>query len=115
MMTWTTFSRSWGNLIESLDGIKWFLVIVCAWITLLFCFLLLAGCQTESVPPAPPIAVASVDSFCSAYKRVIGTEHEGASLHSAARPVKERIAANDALYRCECQGWDNPICARVKH
>lgn len=86
---------------------QWFVWLVGVWFVLLVC-ILLAGCQTDSTPA--PSVVASVDSFCSAYKRVINTEHEGTSLKPAARSVKERIAANDALYRCECEHWDNPIC-----
>lgn len=95
------------TFLRSLDGVKWFVFLLCGWLTLLLCAVL-AGCVGAEAP------VASVNSYCTAYKRVITTEHEGASLHSALRPVKERIAANDALYRCECEQWNNPICQKVK-
>lgn len=87
-----------------------------AWIVILVLLiaavlLLQFGCAaTEGNGAAKPAAV--VNSYCSVYQRVIRNEQEGASLHAAARPVKERIAANDSLYRCACEGWDNPICKR---
>lgn len=51
-----------------------------------------------------------VNSFCHVYHRVIRSTEEGAALGAAPREVRERIAVNDTLYRCECEHWDNPVC-----
>jgi hypothetical protein len=66
----------------------------------------LGACQSVGQPPA------AINSFCRAYQRVIRSPEEGASLAGAHRLVKERVAANDTLYRCECEHWDNPVCAK---
>lgn len=65
---------------------------------------LLTGCQAVGERPLV------TDSFCHVYQRVIRSEAEGASLASAERPVRERIATNDSLYRCQCQG-EEKFCA----
>lgn len=64
-----------------------------------FCFLF---CTVETEAPA--------DSFCAAYERVIRSELDGAEIGTVSRAVRQRIARNDALYRCVCQNWQHPVC-----
>lgn len=54
-----------------------------------------SGCETLN----PNLPTAS-DSFCTAYQRVIQAQGEGAI--QALRPVKNRIAANEKTYICNC-------------
>lgn len=98
MMSSTTFSRSWGKT----KGMHWSVIST---LLLLLGSAILAGCVADGT--TPPLAV---NSYCAVYQRVIRSEEEGASLHHTHRTVKERIAANDTLFRCECEGWDNPVC-----
>ena len=42
----------------------------------------------------------ATDSYCSAYQRVIQAKGEGTI--TAARSVKNRIAANEKTYVCNC-------------
>lgn len=69
----------------------------------MLCFgLLIMFCdQPKTVP---------IDSFCTSYERVIRNRGDGAI--TAPLSVKQRIAANDVVYRCTCQGWTDPICRR---
>lgn len=64
-----------------------------------FCFLF---CAVEGE--------AAADSFCQAYERVIRDPGDSASLQAARLSLQKRTARNDALYRCQCEGWKNPIC-----
>jgi hypothetical protein len=68
----------------------------------------LAACATLPTAATPQRATSL--SFCRVYHRVILTEADGASLASADQAVRERIATNDATYRCTCEGWDHPVC-----
>lgn len=68
-----------------------------------FCFLF---CGIERATVA--------DSFCQAYERVIRAPADAAEIGKVARTVAKRVARNDALYRCACQNWDNPICKDLK-
>jgi hypothetical protein len=65
-----------------------------------FCFLF---CAVETEPVA-------IDGFCQSYERVIREPGDAASLRLARVSIQKRTARNDALYRCACQGWTNPIC-----
>ena len=52
-----------------------------------------------------------VNSYCAVYQRIIRSEEEGAQLgRIESRAVRERIAANEALYQCECAGVSHDIC-----
>jgi len=56
-------------------------------------------------------APSAVNSYCAAYQRVIRSEEEGAQLGRVeSRAVRERIAANETLYACECHGVPHDIC-----
>lgn len=65
-----------------------------------FCFLF---CAVEEVPV--------IDSFCQSYQRVIRNRADSATVKAVPDPVRKRTEANDALYRCACEGWKNPLCA----
>lgn len=67
----------------------------------MICFgILVMFCQVEKAP--------AVDSYCAAYQKVIRAAGEGAI--KATPEVKRRIAANEILYRCTCEGWKSPLC-----
>lgn len=69
-----------------------------------FIFVMFCNPNIERPPGA-------VNSFCAAYQRIIRQEHEGEQLgRIESRVVRERIAANETLYRCECEGWNHEIC-----
>lgn len=52
-----------------------------------------------------------VNSYCALYQRIIRSEEEGAQIGRVeSRAVRERIAYNETLYQCECQGIDHAIC-----
>lgn len=57
---------------------------------------------------------AVADSLCQAYERVIRAPTDSAEVNKMARGPKSRVARNDALYRCKCEGWKNPICDGLK-
>ena len=59
-----------------------------------------------------PSSPSPTDSFCSIYERVIRENTDAISLKGASDGVKRRTATNDTVYRCQCQGWDNPICKK---
>lgn len=54
----------------------------------------------------------AVNGFCQAYSRVLRAP--GESTKGLSLALRKRIAANDVLYRCACEGWTNPICAQTK-
>lgn len=55
----------------------------------------------------------AVNSYCAVYQRIIRTEEEGAQIGRVeSRAVRERIAANETLYQCECAGVSHAICRR---
>ena len=62
--------------------------------------LILMWCSTAT-PPA-------TDSFCSAYQKVVQAAGDGAI--KASDEVRRRIAANEIVYRCQCEGWKSPRC-----
>lgn len=64
-------------------------------------FLFFYQCQPASLPPM-------VDNFCQAYRRVIVGKGDGAI--SANIDVKRRLAGNELLYRCKCQGLKSSLC-----
>lgn len=49
------------------------------------------------------------DSFCSTYQRLIQAQGEGAI--TASRAVKNRIAANEKTYVCNCTDPKPKFCA----
>lgn len=49
-----------------------------------------------------------VDNYCSSYQRVIRTQADAAI--NAPLSIKQRIAANDVIYRCTCEQWKSPLC-----
>lgn len=53
-----------------------------------------------------------VNSFCQNYDRVLRAQ--GESTKGIPLALRKRIAANETKYRCQCQGWSNPICAQTK-
>lgn len=53
-----------------------------------------------------------VDSFCQNYDRVLRAQ--GESTKGLPLALRKRIAANETKYRCQCQGWSNPICAQTR-
>ena len=61
-------------------------------------------------PLAQGTTATVINSFCQAYHRILRTSEEGAALAHAPLAVRQRIAANETLYRCHCEGWQNPIC-----
>lgn len=69
------------------------------------CFGFLVFFQCEA--PKPVV----VDSYCASYQRVIRQPAEAAI--TAPLSVKQRIAANDVVYRCTCEHWDSPLCQTV--
>jgi len=55
--------------------------------------------------------VVGKNAFCAAYQRVIKTEEEGEQFgRVTSLAARQRLAANEALYRCECEGWSHEIC-----
>ena len=54
--------------------------------------------------PAPAVA----DSFCAVYQKVVRAPSDGAI--RAGDGVRRRIAANEVVYRCQCDGWKSPRC-----
>lgn len=66
---------------------------------------LISGCAILN--QESPIAS---DSFCSAYQQVIKAKGEGSI--TAARPVKERIEANEKTFVCLCSNPENKICTK---
>lgn len=58
--------------------------------------------------PGCQVTRDAVDSYCAIYRKVIQSKGEGAIQASLA--VKKRIAANEVVYRCQCEKWNNPIC-----
>ena len=71
----------------------------------MLCFgLLLMYCEQ----PKQPV----IDSFCQSYQRVIRQASESAI--KAPLAVKQRIAANEIVYRCSCEGWKSPLCGNQK-
>lgn len=69
------------------------------------CVGLLFVYQCEVPKPVP------VDSYCTSYQRVF--RQKGDATISAPLAVKQRIAANDVIYRCTCEHWDSPLCQTV--
>lgn len=63
--------------------------------------------MTSCAALSPESPTAS-DSFCSTYQRLIQAKGEGSI--TAARPVKNRIAANEKTYICLCSNPQNKIC-----
>ena len=55
--------------------------------------------STTSCVGLSPSLTAS-DSYCSTYQRVVQAKGEGTI--QALRPVKNRIAANEKTYACNC-------------
>lgn len=54
----------------------------------------------------------AVDSYCTTYQQVVVAKGEGAI--SAARPVKNRIAANEKTYLCLCAEKKPAFCQGAK-
>lgn len=54
------------------------------------------------------MAATSSDSYCSAYQQVIQTRGEGVIV--AQRSVKNRIAANEKTYLCNCTDPKPQFC-----
>ena len=55
-------------------------------------------------------AVQTIDSFCKAYEKVVRGASDSAALRGVQDTIRRRMARNEALYRCKCEGWTNPIC-----
>lgn len=55
----------------------------------------------------PPKQVA-IDSYCQSYQRIIRSPDDAKI--TAPLSVKQRIAADDIIYRCTCEKWDSPLC-----
>ncbi len=53
-------------------------------------------------------SLTASDSYCSTYQQIIVTKGEGNI--TAARSVKNRIAANEKTYICLCSNPQNKIC-----
>lgn len=68
-----------------------------------------AGCPINAVTERPVAA----NTFCLTYHRVVRTEDDGASLAGANRGVRDRILGNELAYRCECDGWSDPVCSNA--
>ena len=54
------------------------------------------------------------DSFVAAYKRVILSPADSADIKKLPRPLRERLTANETLYRCETDWRGRPICSSSK-
>jgi len=52
----------------------------------------------------------AIDSFCQSYQRIIRQPSESAI--QAPLAVRQRIAANEIIYRCSCEGWKSPLCGK---
>lgn len=65
-------------------------------------------CIFVCIDDDPPV----INGFCQSYERVLRTK--GDSTKGLTLALRKRIASNDVLYRCACQGWANPICAQTK-
>jgi hypothetical protein len=48
------------------------------------------------------MAATASDSYCSTYQQVVQQKGEGEALTKASRSVKNRIAANEKTYLCNC-------------
>lgn len=55
------------------------------------------------------MAETASDSYCQTYQRVIVTKGEGNI--TAARSVKNRLAANEKTYLCNCTSPKPDFCA----
>lgn len=51
-----------------------------------------------------------IDSFCTAYQKVIIEKGDGAI--KAPLGVRIRLAANEVNYKCLCEGWKDKLCER---
>jgi hypothetical protein len=83
---------------------------------------ILAGCCLSWLSPSAEAArlcvlfcideaaPAAADGFCQAYRRVIVRPGDDQEIGRAAPELRRRIAANEVLYRCSCEHWNNPIC-----
>lgn len=66
--------------------------------------LILMFCSTNSAK--------TIDSYCAVSERLLRSPIDSAYVKGAPDGLKRRIAAADVNYRCQCEGWDNPICKR---
>jgi len=58
-----------------------------------------------------PHTATVVDSYCHIYQRIIRNEQDAEHVgRIESRAVRERIAYNETLYRCQCEGWDHAVC-----
>lgn len=64
-----------------------------------FCVLF---CEVESEAPA--------DTFCQMYSRILLNKSD--STKNLPLTMRKRIASNEVKYRCQCQGWNNPVCKK---
>ena len=72
----------------------------------MFCFIVCFGLWQ----PAKPTVV---DSFCQTYQRAIVAKPDAEAAKTLPPGLQRRIASNEVVYRCLCQKWSNPICAKV--
>lgn len=59
------------------------------------------------------VEVDVVDSFCKTYEPVIQGTGEGKIIGRTGPVIRRRIDRNEALYRCKCEKWDDPICDKL--
>lgn len=65
-------------------------------------------CNPLNPAPHQP---ATVNSYCALYQRILRSEQEAEQVgRIESRAVRERIAYNEAFFRCSCEGWDHAIC-----
>lgn len=57
-----------------------------------------------------PARQAPVDSFCSRYEKQVITREDLEEIRKLPRRIRDRIQGNEVDYRCDCEGWNNPIC-----
>ena len=69
-----------------------------------FGFLVFFSCELPKTP--------AIDSFCTSYQRIIRTPDDAKIV--APLSVKQRIAADDIIYRCTCENWKSPLCPAGK-
>jgi len=69
--------------------------------------LTMAGCASPSkIPPT--------DSFCALHVKTITSPADATAIKTLPTNVQRPIVSNETLYRCICEKWQNPVCAKVQ-
>ncbi len=71
------------------------------------CFILCFGWSPPAIQAGPV-----VDSFCKQYQQVVRSKADSQNVKALPPEIQRRMAGNEVVYRCLCQGWKDPICQR---